>query len=498
MTSMLVESDDEYGSPVPMLSVVSACYDVGAYVDEFARSLEQQLVSADQLEVIAVDDGSTDDSLDRIKACAHRSRYRWRVMSQENAGQGAARNLGLERAEGQWVTFVDPDDWLDDHYLDAIVTFMTEFPDAELVAGARVPMREQADQLRRYSHPLDRMFTSDVLVDLDKFPEYFHGSAPAAFMRTERLRSESLRFDAAIRPNFEDANFIARYLLTCAVPQVGFVGSARYYYRKRSDGSSSTQRGAAERDRFAVVPQRGVRDLLQLAKRLKGSVPYWLQNLVLYELSYYFSDDEERAGDPNYACAGAVAAEFVDTLGEIASLLSPDMIRGFRVRHFDPAWRDILLHSFGREPWNTPYAVVSVEPSGTASVAIRYTGPAPNAVVLADGCPVQSAATYLDIERFGRSLLSEYSVDVPGDSEIRVLVRGAHLPLRGCWEPQAVNAITPSDARGRRLPVRSAAAPSGVRRADSLRALRRRRFRMDFGWRARRKIRHVMTMLPGR
>lgn len=491
---MLVEVSDEHGPP-PRFSVISACFNVARFVDDFAASLERQPVAADDIEVIVVDDGSTDDSVQQLERCARASRFRWRLLTQENAGQGAARNRGIDEAIGEWSTFVDPDDWLDDRYFAVIGAFLDEFPEVELAAGARVPMYEEEGGWRRGSHPLDAMFVSDVVVDLDRFPDYFHGSAPAAFLRTDRLRAEQLRFDPAIRPNFEDAHFIARYLLACATPTVGFVGSARYYYRRRSDGSSSTQGAFAEVSRFTMVPRHGILDVLERAEQQRGLVPFWLQNLAIYELSYYFSESEERQGSIEYACQGAVADEFLAVLRQIASKLSADMVRGFRVRRFDPAWRDIVLHSVHGETWNTPYAVVRPRTDAETTVAVRYSGEPPEIVVLSGGVAVAESAVHNSIELFGRPLLFEQIVTVSGPQEIRVVHDRTHLPLVDGWAPQVANTYAPAVGGPRYLPARLSRGRSHLPSAESLRADRRRRFRLDFMWRAKRKARHLATAI---
>lgn len=89
------------------VSVIVPCYNVAPYVDECMSGLAEQTLGP--MEIICVDDGSTDGTLELL--------YRWRekdnrlrVISQSNAGVSAARNAGLDAAEGKYVGFVDPDD----------------------------------------------------------------------------------------------------------------------------------------------------------------------------------------------------------------------------------------------------------------------------------------------------------------------------------------------------------------------------------------------------
>lgn len=87
------------------VSVIVPCYNVAPYVDECMSGLAEQTLGP--MEIICVDDGSTDGTLELL--------YRWRekdnrlrVISQSNAGVSAARNAGLDAAEGKYVGFVDP------------------------------------------------------------------------------------------------------------------------------------------------------------------------------------------------------------------------------------------------------------------------------------------------------------------------------------------------------------------------------------------------------
>jgi len=79
----------------PRFSIVTAVYDVEPYLADFIASMEAQRVPPADLEVVAVDDGSTDGSLDMLRDWARRSRLRVKVFTKPNGGQGSARNLGL-------------------------------------------------------------------------------------------------------------------------------------------------------------------------------------------------------------------------------------------------------------------------------------------------------------------------------------------------------------------------------------------------------------------
>ncbi|MCB0791851.1 MAG: glycosyltransferase family 2 protein, partial [Flavobacteriales bacterium] len=92
---------------VPNVSVVVPCHNAAPWIEATLTSVLAQ--DWPGLEVIVVDDGSVDDSADRVA----RRFPQVRLLRQANAGVAAARNAGLKAASGDWVAFVDADDhWL--------------------------------------------------------------------------------------------------------------------------------------------------------------------------------------------------------------------------------------------------------------------------------------------------------------------------------------------------------------------------------------------------
>ena len=91
-------------------SVIVPIYNVEQYLPKFIYSILNQTYK--NLEIILVDDGSPDNC---GKICDEYARKdkRIKVLHKENGGQGSARNLGLDISNGEYITFVDSDDWLE-------------------------------------------------------------------------------------------------------------------------------------------------------------------------------------------------------------------------------------------------------------------------------------------------------------------------------------------------------------------------------------------------
>ena len=92
-----------------MINIIVPVYNTATYLPQCLDSLVNQTYR--DIEIICVNDGSTDNSPDILKAYAERD-SRILVIHQENLGLSDARNKGLESARGEWVMFVDSDDWI--------------------------------------------------------------------------------------------------------------------------------------------------------------------------------------------------------------------------------------------------------------------------------------------------------------------------------------------------------------------------------------------------
>lgn len=114
----------------PLVSVIIPVYNTSRYLRECLDSVAAQTHS--DLEVIIIDDGSTDDSPE-ICAGAARHDHRFRVIRQANAGQSAARNTGLDTASGDYVMFMDSDDIAHPSLVGRLLD-MAQSTDAEIVS----------------------------------------------------------------------------------------------------------------------------------------------------------------------------------------------------------------------------------------------------------------------------------------------------------------------------------------------------------------------------
>ena len=96
------------------INVIVPCYNVEKYIDRCLDSVVGQTIGLDKLEIICVNDASTDGTWDRLSAWEKRYPLNIRLINcPRNGAQGRARNIGLSHAFGSYITFLDADDWME-------------------------------------------------------------------------------------------------------------------------------------------------------------------------------------------------------------------------------------------------------------------------------------------------------------------------------------------------------------------------------------------------
>ncbi len=116
------------------VSVIIPVFNTEKYISKCLSSLVNQTL--DDIEIICVNDGSTDNSLEIIEKIANND-ARIKIINQEHKKQGAARNAGLRIAEGEYIGFVDSDDWIDLNYYEMLYNTAKKY-DADIALATNV------------------------------------------------------------------------------------------------------------------------------------------------------------------------------------------------------------------------------------------------------------------------------------------------------------------------------------------------------------------------
>lgn len=316
-------------------SIITAVYNVGRYLDDFLTSIVNQ--SADFwscIEVILVDDGSTDDSAELCRSWVERYPVNIRYFRQENAGQGQARNHGLRYARNDWVTFIDPDDFISQDYFEqidrAVVSAAGSGKELRLVTPNLVFYRENTGKFED-SHPLRYRFAKgNSIVPASNPGKHIILSASCSVFYRRLIINERLTFDSRIKPAFEDAHFVNRYLVSLGDAHIAFLSAPKYYYRKRGDGTSTLDTGWLHPGRYGDQLRYGSLGLIDYCLKRVGSVPVFIQRTLMYDLAWqikYLINSEPPAG----ILTEEGLQEYRGLLQAIMDHISEEVILGFEL-----------------------------------------------------------------------------------------------------------------------------------------------------------------------
>ena len=128
-----MEETDGKATPLrnPVVTVLVAVYNTERYLCQCLDSLRQQTLT--DIQVVCIDDCSTDNSLDMLNVYS-RNDGRFEVIHLDtNHGQAYARNRGLEKARGEYICFLDSDDWMSDDCLEKAVDCFAKNPETDAV-----------------------------------------------------------------------------------------------------------------------------------------------------------------------------------------------------------------------------------------------------------------------------------------------------------------------------------------------------------------------------
>lgn len=223
-----------------MISIIVPVYNAEAYIEKCVKSILMQTV--DDIEIILVDDGSEDKSGEIIDTLCLQD-HRIKVFHKQNGGVSSARNLGLDNASGEYIMFVDSDDWIE----------------ADLCSHLRAAMKNSDLAIGGYR----QLFISEQKVFIGEensismdaeFGRYFDFlyknnflNAPFSKLYKKKIISDQ-RFDTAVALG-EDFLFNLGYLKKCE--QISIVHTDLYIYNCMNENSAT--RKFREKDIWQIV-----------------------------------------------------------------------------------------------------------------------------------------------------------------------------------------------------------------------------------------------------
>jgi len=221
-----------------LISIIVPIYNTEKYLGQCLDSIINQ--SYTNFEVLLVNDGSTDSSGIICQEYVEND-SRFRYFEKDNGGVASARNLGLERSSGAYITFIDSDDWVEQNYLEVLYTALKENDIDVAISTYKRFAQDGVFYLRSYSKENDEFLNigkrnrNSFLEILPKLGELDHSFYSISSKLIKRKIIGNLLFDEQVS-YAEDLNFF--FHLYLGVESVVFVRDYTYVYRTH-DASTS-------------------------------------------------------------------------------------------------------------------------------------------------------------------------------------------------------------------------------------------------------------------
>lgn len=211
------------------ISIIIPIYNVEQYIEQCLVSILEQ--SYDNLEVILVNDGTKDNSMKIIEK--YLSDLRIKVINKENGGLSSARNAGLDIATGEYISFVDSDDWIEIEKLMELYKIAKEENLDIIIGNAKYyPKMEKIHKKNYYGIKTG----IELLIEMLEKKDYLETVWKCIYKR-EFLKENNIKFIEGLL--HEDTPFMFECLLKAK--QVKYEDIVFYFYRQR-EGSIVTSK----------------------------------------------------------------------------------------------------------------------------------------------------------------------------------------------------------------------------------------------------------------
>lgn len=258
------------------VSVIVPVYNVETYLRDCLDSLLAQTIDHELMEVLLINDGSTDSSLKICKEYAELFSM-FKVFSQENAGVSTARNLGIKNAVGKYIMYLDSDDILTPETVKSVTDFFDiKYDQVDLVTYKLLKIKNNVKFPLNFRY---KYLTATDVYDLNEYPYISQTN-----MNIAVKNKNNIYFDTSLT-HAEDQKYITEIL--ASKMKIGFVNDALYQYMVRDDSVSGSSSYA-----FYFWESVVTNYYEKLFDKYEGNVPTYIQAMFLYDSNWKIRRDQ--------------------------------------------------------------------------------------------------------------------------------------------------------------------------------------------------------------
>ncbi|MBO5038439.1 MAG: glycosyltransferase [Alphaproteobacteria bacterium] len=276
-------------SDTPKISVIIPVCNVEAYLPQCLKSVISQTLT--EIEIICVDDGSTDNSLAILKEYAAKD-HRITVISQKNQGAGIARNTGLTVAKGQYLSFLDSDDFFEPDMLATLYTTAKKDNSDAVVCGYYIFDHTKNTDIKKIAVYPPYTQNSPIFPQQHQNTIYHINPAPwNKLFKSSLFKQNNIRFE-----NLKSCNdYTAIYTALMLANKISALNSFLLHYRTNSNSNIT-----ATRNQNATCLLHAVQRLWlnlgnhQLQYVYEKSIQESLLSCTQYEMSLCSPEEQEN------------------------------------------------------------------------------------------------------------------------------------------------------------------------------------------------------------
>lgn len=216
-----------------LVSIIVPVYNAGKYLRKCIDSIRKQTYC--NIEIILINDGSIDGSLDICRNYAA-SDNRVRLISQGNRGVSAARNLGIKNAQGDYICFVDADDYVSEDYVSFLYNKVVQY-DADIAACAFSYEMSKGAWKKNLNKEESFFNKKEGMISFFK-KSGINGSPCCKLYKTEVIKKFHIYFDESIKMA-EDKLFCFEYLIHCN--KIYYSSRIKYFYVLNSHSATNVK-----------------------------------------------------------------------------------------------------------------------------------------------------------------------------------------------------------------------------------------------------------------
>ncbi len=220
-------SKDNHRDETILISIIVPVYNVAKYLEQCVNSILSQ--SFQNWELLLIDDGSTDGS-GLLCDCLEKKDCRISSIHKDNGGASDARNLGILVSRGEWITFIDSDDFVGQDYLRSLSSPLFNGSDVDFVHGGCSNYKGGTNTT------VNQVYDSFVDTDKIRLFQSFRGLVVSKLFNSKIIKDNNLSFDTQMKIA-EDMAFTLDYLYY--VNHYAFVDTVEYYYRRDNCNSAT-------------------------------------------------------------------------------------------------------------------------------------------------------------------------------------------------------------------------------------------------------------------